>query len=139
MRKLTTEEFIKRANQIHNNKYDYSKTNYINMNTKVKIICPIYGEFLQTPRGHLVRKGCAKCAQNNKSNTEEFVKKAKEIYGDKYDYSEVEYLNNKTKVKIKCNTCGSIFYKTPHNHLIRGCAICAKKTPIHNKRIYRKR
>ena len=69
MAKLTQDQFINRSKEIHDGKYDYSKVNYINTNTKVKIICKIHGEFEQTPKGHLKGFGCKACAmeyvQNN--------------------------------------------------------------------------
>lgn len=58
----TTEVFIEKANQIHNNKYDYAKTVYINSTTKVIIICPEHGEFLQNPADHLSGRSCIHCA-----------------------------------------------------------------------------
>lgn len=63
-------EFLKRANEVHNNYYDYSKVNYINSETKVIIICPIHGEFEQTPSNHLRGQGCPGC---NSSRLEEQV------------------------------------------------------------------
>lgn len=60
-RKLTTEEFIERAKKIHNDKYNYSKVNYIDAHTKVCIVCPIHGEFWQKPCVHLMKIGCKKC------------------------------------------------------------------------------
>ncbi len=86
----TTEQFIKEANIIHNNKYNYSKVNYINAHTKVCIICPIHGEFWQTPSNHLKGRKCPKCkfdmltAKNVKSK-EQFVEEAHIIHNDKYD------------------------------------------------------
>ena len=59
--KLTTEEFIKKAREIHGDKYDYSLVDYKNAHTKIKIICPIHGEFEQAPFNHLNGKGCLKC------------------------------------------------------------------------------
>ena len=56
----TNQSFIEKVSKIHSNKYDYSLVNYINNNTKVKIICPQHGIFEQTPRGHL-KYGCPKC------------------------------------------------------------------------------
>jgi len=44
-KKLKTEEFIRRAREVHGNKYDYSKVNYVDCKTKVTIICPVHGEF----------------------------------------------------------------------------------------------
>jgi len=61
MRKLTTEEFIEKAKKIHGNKYDYSKSIFINTRTKLEIICPIHGIFYQKANGHLNGKGCSKC------------------------------------------------------------------------------
>ena len=115
MKKLTTKEFIEKANKIHGNKYDYSKVEYINAHTKVCIICPEHGEFWQTPNDHLGRKGCPKCANNIKLTGEEFIQKAKKIHGDKYDYSKVKYINNTTKVCIICPRKGKC-PKCSHNH-----------------------
>ena len=59
--KLTTEEFIEKAKQVHGDKYDYSKVEYINNRTKVCIICPEHGEFWQLPSNHLQGTGCPNC------------------------------------------------------------------------------
>jgi len=124
------EDFIRKANEKHNFKYDYSKVEYINNNTKVYIICPIHGEFLQTPSGHLTTNGCAKCyydiiGNRFKSNTEKFIEKAKKIHGDRYDYSLVQYTGKENKVCIICLIHGE-FYQTPHNHLLNhGCSKCS--------------
>lgn len=62
-------EFIKRSNQVHNNFYDYSKINYINATTKVKIICLKHGEFHQTPKDHINQtQGCPKCKNSKGEN-----------------------------------------------------------------------
>lgn len=106
MKKLTTAEFVQRAKEIHNNKYDYSLVEYKNNSTKVKIICPIHGVFEQIPYVHLKPSGCPKCSENVKLTTEEFIKKAKEIFNN-YDYSEVEYIHNSKKVKIICPKHGA--------------------------------
>ena len=62
MPKLTTEEFIKKAREVHGDKYDYSKVEYVNAQTPVVIICPKHGEFLQRPSHHTDGRGCKKCA-----------------------------------------------------------------------------
>jgi very-short-patch-repair endonuclease len=123
----TTKQFITEAIQIHNDKYDYSKVVYKNTGEKVIIICKEHGDFLQTPNGHLDGKGCIKCAGCYKSNTEEFVKKSKEIHGDKYDYSNVEYKKVNEKVIITCKEHGD-FEQTPNGHLNGlGCFKCGHK------------
>ena len=130
--KLTNENFIKRAKEIHNNKYNYSKVNYISSKEKVCIICPEHGEFWQTPDNHLHNKGCPKCAKLQTSSiqtltTDDFIKKAKDVHGDKYDYSKVNYINNRIKVCIICPIHGE-FWQIPTNHLKgEGCPKCGRK------------
>ena len=121
MKRLTNEQFIEKARKIHGDFYDYSKVEYLNKNTKVCIICPIHGEFWQTPDNHFKGQNCPKCANISRGNVfrdtkEEFIKHAKEIHGDKYDYSKVEYKNNRTKVCIICPIHGE-FWQAPQNHL----------------------
>jgi len=113
--------FIKKANKIHKNKYDYSLVKYKNNRTKVKIICPIHGEFTQTPGNHLMKTGCKKCSIKNSKkmlsfSTKEFIEKANKIHKNKYDYSLVKYKNMKVKVKIICPIHG-IFEQIPEKHL----------------------
>lgn len=62
MIKLTVGDFVRKAIEIHGNKYDYSKADYVNSQTKVCIICPIHGEFWQTPNNHVnLKQGCSRC------------------------------------------------------------------------------
>lgn len=123
--------FIEKARKIHGDKYDYSKVNYVDARTKVCIICPEHGEFWQTPNSHLNGKGCKFCSRVTQSNRqrltqEEFIRKAKEVHGDKYDYSKVEYKGNKVKVCIICPIHGE-FWQIPNTHLLGGgCKECAK-------------
>jgi hypothetical protein len=187
------EIFIEKARKIHGDKYNYSKVEYIKSSKKVCIICPVHGEFWQTPNQHLNGQGCAKCSgnyhptneeyisslkekypdtylnfdkisykniktpvivtcpehgdfevlpltlENNlecpecqklrlrslfASTIEQFIEKAKEIHGEKYDYSQAVYINKSTKIKIICPEHGE-FWQTPANHLQgRGCVKC---------------
>jgi len=121
-----TENFIIKANFIHNNKYDYSLVNYINYSTKVKIICKIHGEWEQTPQAHNKGHGCFKCGRDKlRTSNDDFIKKAKEIHKDKYEYSFVEYKNAGTKIKIICKIHGE-FEQAPRSHLVGdGCKQCA--------------
>ena len=132
-RKLTTEEFIRRAKEVHDEiTYDYSKTKYINAKTKVIIICPKHGEFEQTPSNHLKGEGCPICglkyrAEIHTLTTKEFIEKANKVQGiGVYDYSKVEYINAKTKITIICPKHGE-FLQTPAKHLQSdGCPKCNK-------------
>ena len=120
----STESFIEEARKIHGDKYDYSKVVYDGNKKKVCIICPEHGEFWQTPNKHISSKqGCPKCSSKN-ITTEEWIDKANKIHNNKYDYSKVEYKNNKTKVCIICPKHGE-FWQTPDKHIQgEGCPIC---------------
>jgi len=128
-KKLTTENFIEKAKKVHGDKYDYSKVKYINNKTKVCIVCPIHGEFYIRPDMHLNGQGCKKCSNIRnglikRKTTEQFIKEAKQIHGDKYDYSKVKYINTNTKICIICPIHGE-FWQTPFNHLNgNGCKKC---------------
>ena len=129
-KKLTTEQFIEKAKKIHGDKYDYSKVEYIDAKTKVKIICPEHGEFWMSPNKHLLGQKCKMCSIKEFSKTqtlttEQFMEKAKKIQGDKYDYSKVNYINSQIKICIICPEHGE-FWQTPNSHLQgNGCPICA--------------
>ena len=121
----TKDIFLDKAVEKFGDKYDYSKVIYVNSNTKVKIICPIHGEFEQTPSRHIHgATGCPKCGGNEKRDTEKFIELAKIQHGDKYDYSKVDYKNNNTNLEIICQKHGS-FLQTPYNHIKgAGCPTC---------------
>lgn len=129
------DEFIKKAILIHGYNFDYTKVEYITARSKVIIYCKTCEtEFQQTPDKHL-QHGCKKCAINNnadrcRSTKDEFIEKSKLIYGDDaYDYSQVEYKNNRTCVKLKCLTHNINFKQAPDNHLSgrQGCNKCSKR------------
>lgn len=83
----TKEDFISRAAKIHFDKYDYSKVEYINSNTKVCIICPEHGEFWQTPNKHLHKRGCPFC--HSSSSEYRLFNKIKSKFSDAiYQYTE---------------------------------------------------
>lgn len=126
------EKFIEKATKIHNNKYDYSKTNYIDIKKKIDIICPIHNlTFTVTPDKHIHRKqGCPKCSSNTgkKSTREEFIENAVNVHGNKFNYDYVVYENSSTKVKLFCNLHEKYFYIIPRVHLAGaiGCKYCSR-------------
>lgn len=126
----TTKEFIKIANKIHNNKYNYSLVEYKNNFKKVKIICPKHGIFIQSPSNHINHKSIyPKCnniqrSENMTLTTNDFIEKANIVHENTYDYSLVDYKNSHKKISIICKKHG-IFKQTPNNHLRgKGCSIC---------------
>ena len=119
-----------RANLKHGSKYNYSKVKFSGTKSKVEIVCPEHGSFLQTPDHHYQGSGCPVCGKlkadmaRNKS-TEDFIAKAKLCHGDKYDYSKANYSKIYEKVEIICPDHGS-FWQTPANHAFgKGCPQCA--------------
>lgn len=136
-----SEKYLEIVKEIHNNFYDYSNVVYTNCKEKIKIICPIHGEFEQEADSHKRGIGCKKCGIeivkefHKKDNwIDDFIKK----HQSKYDYSESNYINNNTKIKIFCNTCKEYFYQTPHNHLNYGCGNCAGNKPLTIEKFYKK-
>jgi len=123
---LTTEEFIERSKKVHGNRFDYSKSDYIDSNTKIKIICSIHGIFEQNPRDHYNGKKCSKCSQKARHTTEEFIEMSEKIHGKKYNYNLVKYKNKNKKVKIICSKHG-IFEQASSHWKGDGCPTCSNK------------
>tara|TARA_R110000851_G_scaffold146476_1_gene286147 strand:+ start:272 stop:1915 length:1644 start_codon:yes stop_codon:yes gene_type:complete len=122
----TFSDFLIKAINIHGNRYDYSKVNYVNATTKINIICNKHGEFNQLPNGHY-KSGCQKCfleSNNVTENLETFLTKAMSVHGKQYDYTNVNYVNSKTKIDIICDKHGK-FQQLPYSHLRgKGCNSC---------------
>lgn len=132
---MDTQQFIEKAISIHNNIYDYNLVEYTKSNNKVKIVCSKHGVFEQRAGDHLKGMGCRKCQFENQSKLKtktscEFIEEAKLVHDNKYDYSLVKYINNKTKVKIICPKHG-IFEQSPVSHLSgKGCTRCKFENQI---------
>lgn len=125
-KRLTVDDFIKKANVVHNNKYIYTNVKFNNSNDDVEIICPEHGVFKQNVTHHLRGHGCPKCAKNIPLTTEEFVQRAIKVHGDKYDYSKSVYDRHNHKLCIICKEHGE-FWQTPNSHLDgKGCPICSQ-------------
>ena len=107
----------------------------------ITVKCKIDGNIWNTKPNWLKQgAGCQICYNNRRGQTtkkskDEFIKQAKEIHGDKYDYSKVDYKNNHTKVCIICPEHGE-FWQTPNKHfsLKQGCPKCADKRNGFKKR-----
>ncbi len=129
MKKLTTDEFVKKCIEVHGYRYDYSISIYNGTNIKMNIICERHGEFLQRASAHLLGQGCMECRQDNRrTGIDKFLERCLELHSNKYDYSLVnEYKNSSTKVRVICKKHG-VFEVTPDHHLNRkqGCPECKK-------------
>ena len=129
-RKITNEIFINEVAIVHNGFYKYDKTKYTKMHDKIIVTCPKHGEFEQIAQDHKKGSGCKHCRTDKmktllSSDNEEFIKKAKTIFGDEYSYSKVIYLNNWSNVVITCKKHGD-FPRTPNAHVSQkqGCPKC---------------
>jgi hypothetical protein len=118
-----TNKFIKLSKDRYKNYYDYSMVEYRDINSEVKIICPIHGIFKTTPKLHLHHGvGCKKCSC--RMDTDKFILKCTQIHDGKYDYSKVNYITNTTPIHIICPVHGD-FKQKPHKHLLgHGCRKC---------------
>ena len=128
MKKITADEFF---SKVRNPNYNFSNTVFINMQTPIEVECKEHGLFSILPTNMLYKgEGCKFCgiekmAKSKSFTKQEFINKAKKTHGDKYDYSLVDYKNNKTKIAIICKRCGNVFWQLPLNHLKGfGCPKC---------------
>lgn len=134
-KRSNTTEFIMKASVVHGEKYRYNLVKYVNNKTKVNIVCPEHGEFKQTASDHLSGYGCPSCGGVKRYDTESFIKRARSVHYDIYDYSLSEYVNKDTKLIIKCKEHGE-FTQAPHNHcsLKQGCPMCSRSGYKKNKK-----
>lgn len=157
--------FLKKAKAVHGcGKYSYEKVVYVHSKKKVVITCKVHGDFEQTPYSHSVGHGCQRCAFGWSSigklsitkrspskkklklakkqplyNTAFFIKRARRLHGDLYDYSKSVYVDAcKTKLTITCSEHGD-FEQTPNSHLRkRGCPECGKLTGGYSRSDFQK-
>jgi hypothetical protein len=140
-RKLTTDEWIQRAKSTHGSRYDYSKVIYNGQRQKVVIVCLKHGDFSQIPEYHSGRGiGCPKCGtesmkEKQSLDLDKVIERAKEVHGDYYDYSLVNYVNTKTPVTIICPKHGK-FEQTIDSHIGKksGCKKCGKERSAEKQR-----
>lgn len=148
MERLNLETFIQRAQKIHGYHYKYDKVNYTNLRDKIIIVCPLHGEFIQSPKHHIAGSGCPKCgalkiSKHHTKTTTDFVERAKKIHGNIYDYSKTEYTGIFDKVIIICKIHGE-FMKRPADHLrcnskgchhLSGCQQCYRERQSETVRV----
>lgn len=139
--RYVTESFVKKAEEKHGNRFDYSKTEYAGYDVPTTFICRKHGEFKQTPHAHLYHDVCCpECVREinesqrkpkpekiGKDKTLEFIEKSKAIWGDLYGYGETKYISSLKKVVITCPVHGDVEVY-PSSHLdskkYSGCPKC---------------
>lgn len=150
MAKKSKEDFIKESKEVHGEKYNYIKVDYITSKIKVIIGCPIHGDFEQIPSNHLKGVGCKACgiikrSITQRTNEKDFIESCIAVHGSKYKYTKTDYTGAKNKIIVTCLDHGD-FIKKAENHLRgEGCMICSslkatledfieKANVVHNKK-----
>ena len=143
MGRLTKEEWIAKARSVHGDRYDYSRVEYKGQEYNVIIGCDIHGWFSQNAASHTnAGCGCNDCAiiyraKKKNMTTSQFITRAREIHGDKYDYSRSIYTKARKNLIIGCRECGSWFPQTPMSHThgtkAHGCPDCGRKKAHANR------
>ena len=127
--RLSSEEFAAKSRALHGDLYNYAEVEYKDSHTKVSIICPLHGAFLQKPNAHLNGQGCPVCGNIKRGATfkddrESFIQKAKARHGDVYDYSRVIYKKSTDRVEIICRQHGSFMQIASAHVAKQGCPKC---------------
>jgi predicted GIY-YIG superfamily endonuclease len=130
--RYTTEFFLKKAEEVHGDLYDYSKLVYVDCSTKITVTCGIHGDFKQRVFAHLDGRGCRKCAFSKNGEkrikpTEIFIEESNIRHNNFYSYLKTVYLGRGKKVIITCPRHGD-FQQCPSSHSLgQGCPICGKE------------
>ncbi len=136
-KKRTLTKLLTQAREIHGDQYDYSKTTYTDRNAPSVITCKKHGDFMMRLWSHVTGPDkCPLCGSGKKRTTDQFITLAREVHGDRYDYSEANYTNATTKTTIICSVHGP-FQQTPDMHCFsdsQGCPQC--KSSKGEQRIY---
>lgn len=120
----TTAQFVEQSINVHGARYDYSRCNYKNQDTRVIVSCAIHGEFEVKPFHHLKGYGCPICAQNRRWTSSAFLKMAHKRYGDKFSYDIGDFVYKDIRLKVTCKDHGE-FTDMPEDFLKYGaCRSC---------------
>jgi hypothetical protein len=127
----THEDFIHKANLVHNNKYLYPE-NYTKAHNFINIDCPIHGAFKQKAYSHLAGSGCPSCYNETRSlslrkETDSFIKEAMLLHKSKYYYDKTIYSGNNKKLIITCKQHGDFLQTAAHHLKGSGCPKCKTK------------
>lgn len=127
---------IKQFEEAHGDKYDYSLVEYKGIHENIKIICPVHGEFEQSPNSHKRGFGCKDCRTDLlRDDLDSMIAKLPEEFKS-YDFSKALYKDSVTKIIVICNECGEEFEQIPRS-LIQGhgCKACSFKNKADRARL----
>ena len=129
-----TPQWVAKAREVHGDRYDYAKSVYRGDRENVTITCTAHGDFEQGAGTHTQGRGCPKCgnaakARGRRKDASHFIRRARAVHGDVYDYTKVEYRSALEKVEIVCPKHGA-FWQSPANHAWGyGCQRCVHGAP----------
>ena len=130
-KRKTQKELNALIRSVHGTTYSFDLSAYKNQHSKIEVTCKIHGNFQVSVSNFLRGRGCKDCGYQKATNkktltTSEWIRKAKSVHGERYDYSKTKYVSSKEKVTIICVEHGE-FQQRPSNHvsLKRGCAACS--------------
>lgn len=128
-KKLNLDKFIELSKKVHGDKYDYSRSKYVNVRSKINITCKTHGEFWQNARSHMGGSNCPECVRESRYlDKSVFLDRASKIHNNLYDYKDVIYKGVRNKVTINCKVHGP-FSQIAWDHLHGcGCPICSSST-----------
>jgi hypothetical protein len=124
--KLSYNEVINRFNEIHNNFYLYPNFKYNNILQKIKIKCPIHGNFEQQINIHIKGHKCPSCSKNTNEKQKHFIEQASLKYQNKYSYKKTNYINNTTDIIITCPEHGDFITKPSYHLYDSECKKCSR-------------
>lgn len=134
-KRKTQEQFIEESKARYPGLFEYDKVVYTTNKDNVTITCVEHGDFQVAPHNHLKGYGgCPSCKGSNVSkslikDTEWFISKAKELYGEMYEYGSAVYTSSQNKIIVTCRKHGD-FSCIATEHIIgksRGCPVCVKE------------
>lgn len=138
-RRVPPEDWIARFREKHGDKYDYSNAKFTIGRADITITCPIHGPFRQRTENHAYGKGCPKCgdektAEKLRLTQDEWLERAMEVHGDRFDYSLVKHTGWDNKVDIICPVHGVVSQRSGEHINGKGCRYCAPKRMGETKR-----
>ncbi len=129
---ITQEQFLEKCNEIHGNKYDYLKVNYIRKKAKITITCKVHGDFSQEAGLHIRGQGCKKCwyasiQTKYGKGIDKFIEQANKVHNNFYNYDKSIYTTCQTNIIISCPIHGD-FNQQPLHHLHGSkCPKCSRE------------
>lgn len=125
-KRLTTDEFIRRAKSKHGDRYIYARAIYKNRRSKITITCKEHGDFEQKSIDHMGGSNCSQCVQADRSlTTTDFIQRSKALYGGLYTYEKTKYIDYRTKLTITCKLHGDFSHRAEQHFNCNGCPRCS--------------